>query len=144
MNTPQPPIDIEALPPGDTTVGMIMRPPLTTVELDSHLAGVAYQIKHAGETALVVVDDLNNNSPVAIVTDADIVNAVAEGKDLEQTRIRGLVRPGLTTIRPGDTVNAAVEIMLRSGIQHLPVVDEAGGIIGIVDLVDMCRAMISM
>ena len=38
------------------TVGDITRPPATTVEPNDHVAAAAYLMKHAGATALVIVD----------------------------------------------------------------------------------------
>jgi hypothetical protein len=44
-------------------------------------------MKHAGETALVVVGDKESARPVGVITEADIVQAVADGKDLNDVRI---------------------------------------------------------
>ena len=38
-------------------VSDVMRPALTSVEQDAHVAAAAYLMKHAGATALVVLDD---------------------------------------------------------------------------------------
>jgi CBS domain-containing protein len=38
------------------TVADVMRPPLTTVNQHDHVAAAAYLMKHAGTTALMVVD----------------------------------------------------------------------------------------
>ena len=38
------------------TAADIMRPPLTTVEQSDHIAAAAYLMKHAGTTALMVLD----------------------------------------------------------------------------------------
>ena len=71
----------------------IMRPAPATVEPRDHVAAAAYLMKHAGVTALVVVDDDQAKQPVAIITEADIVQAVADGKDLNDVRIRALILP---------------------------------------------------
>jgi len=44
-------------PPAPATVTDVMRPPLTTVERTAHVAAAAYLMKHAGTTALVVLDE---------------------------------------------------------------------------------------
>jgi CBS domain-containing protein len=140
MSTPESRTDTPVTSGGGRMVGDVMHPALTTVELDSHLAGAAYQMRHAGQSALVVIDDLASNAPVAIVTETDIVDAVADGKDLDQTRLRSVVRPALTTIGRTATVDAAAEIMLGGGFRHLPVVDN-GSLVGMIDLVDVCRVL---
>ncbi len=142
MNSPRQRTDPEVPPASNPrVVSEVMRPPLTTIDLDSHLAGAAYQIKHGGDTALVVVDGLENNSPVAIVTETDVVSAVADGKNLEQTRLRDVVRSTLVTIEPTATVSSAADKMLAGGFRHLPVVVQ-GSLVGMVDLVDVCRALV--
>jgi len=68
------------------TVAGIMRPPLTTVEPNDHVAAAAYLMKHAGATALMIVD-AQTGQPVGIITETDITHAVADGKDLNEVRI---------------------------------------------------------
>ena len=67
------------------TAADIMRPALTTVEGQAHLAAAAYLMKHAGATALVVVDDEQAKHPIGLITDADIAEAVADGRDVNQS-----------------------------------------------------------
>ena len=64
------------MPPAPATVANIMRPPLTTVEQAAHVAAVAYLMKHAGATALMVLD-AQAGQPIGIITQADIARAVA-------------------------------------------------------------------
>ena len=65
------------------TAADIMRPPLTTVEQADHVAAAAYLMKHAGTTALMVLDA--RTEPAGIITEADIAHAVADGKDVNST-----------------------------------------------------------
>src|SRR5580704_15986089 len=83
------------------TAGDIMRPPLTTVEQNDHVAAAAYLMKHAGATAVTVLDP-RTSEPVGIITDADIAGAVADGKDVNSTRIYELM-----TARPSSTSRPA-------------------------------------
>jgi CBS domain-containing protein len=124
------------------TVADAMRPATTSVELDAHLAGAAYLMKRSHDTALVVTDG-STGSPLGIVTDADIAEAVAQGSDVEQTRIRGILgRRTLITASPKDSVDKALHVMLEARVLHLPVVDE-GRVVGMVDMSDLCRVMVS-
>ena len=59
------------------TAADVMRPPLTTVEQQGHVAAAAYLMKHAGATALMVLD-AQSDQPVGIITEADIAHAVAD------------------------------------------------------------------
>ncbi len=130
-----------AQPPARATAADVMRPALTTVEPDDHVAAAAYLMRHAGATALVVVDDEQAKRPVGLITEADIVQAVAEGKDVNVVRIRDLMTPRLTVINTTTSVRDAARSMLTGHFRHLPVVGDAG-LMGIVDIGDVCRALL--
>lgn len=132
-----------AQPPshGPLTAADVMQPALSTVEPEDHAAAAAYLMRHAGATALVVVDDEEARRPLGLVTEADIVRAVADKKDLDQIRIRDLMTKDLTVITADASVREAAESMLAGHFRHLPVVGEAG-LIGIVDIGDVCRALL--
>jgi hypothetical protein len=51
-------------PPAPATVANVMRPPLTTVQQAAHVAVAAYLMKHAGATALMVLDG-QTGQPIA-------------------------------------------------------------------------------
>jgi CBS domain-containing protein len=122
------------------TAGDIMRPPLTTVEPNDHVAAAAYLMKHAGATALMVLDP-RTSQPAGIVTEADIAHAVADGKDVNRTRIYELMTARPTVINTTTTVRDAARVMTSGHFRHLPVVGEVG-LVGIVDIMDVCRALL--
>ncbi len=127
-------------PPGSVTVAEVMQPPLTTVKQDDHVAAAAYLMKHAGATALVVVDEWTDQ-PLGIITEADIAHAVADGKDLSNVRIHDLMTTRPTVITTTTSVRDAAKTMTSGHFRHLPVVGDAG-LVGMVDIVDVCRALI--
>ncbi len=127
-------------PPGSATVAEVMQPPLATVEQDDHVAAAAYVMKHAGATALVVVDQWTDQ-PLGIITEADIAHAVADGKDLSTVRIHDLMTTGPTVINTTTSVRDAAKIMASGHFRHLPVVGDAG-LVGMIDIVDVCRVLI--
>jgi CBS domain-containing protein len=126
-------------PPGSATVAEVMQPPLATVEQDDHVAAAAYVMKHAGATALVVVDEWTDQ-PLGIITEADIAHAVADGKDLSTVRIHDLMTARPTVINTTTSVRDAAKIMASGHFRHLPVVGDAG-LVGMVDIVDVCRVL---
>jgi len=131
-----------AQPPPAATVSDVMRPPVTTVEQEDHVAAAAYLMKHAGASALMVLD-VRNDQPIGIITEADIAHAVADKKDLNSIRIRDLMNPRPTVITATTSVRDAADLMVRGRFRHLPVVSDAG-LIGMVDVVDVCRALVDM
>ncbi len=135
-------------PPGrphrpPATVGDVMRPPLTTVDQNDHVAAAAYLMRHAGATALVVLDGQESNRPLGIITEADIVHTVADGKDVNEVRIRDVMTTGPIVVTAETSIPDAAEMMTTGHFRHLPVVDGAG-LSGIVDIRDVCRALLDM
>jgi CBS domain-containing protein len=119
-----------------------MRPPLTTVDQNDHVAAAAYVMRHAGATALVVLDG-QTNRPLGIITEADIVHTVADGKNVNEVRIRDVMTTGPTVVAAETTIPEAAETMTSGHFRHLPVVGETG-LTGIVDIRDVCRALLDM
>ena len=132
------------VPPAPATVANVMRPPLTTVEQAAHVAAAAYLMRHAGATALVVLDGHETSRPIGIITEADIVHTVADGKDPNEVRIHELMTPSPTVIKAGTSVRDAAETMVEGHFRHLPVVDDKSALSGIVDIADVCRALLDM
>ena len=125
----------------EVTVGDVMRPATTTVETDAHLASVAYLMKRAGDNALVVLPEDGVGGPVAVITDAHISQAVADGRNLEETRINQLGLPRPSCVHPSMPVVQAAERMLTDRLEHLPIVD-GERLLGLVDLAAVCRIML--
>ena len=130
-------------PRARVTAADVMRPPLTTVEASAHLAAAAYLMKHAGETALVVIDEELAKAPIGLITDADISRAVADGKDVNQVRIYDVMTTNPTVIAATTSIDEATRTMVSGHFRHLPVVGDAG-LVGIVDIGDVCRALIEL
>ena len=122
------------------TAGDIMRSPLTTVEQNDHVAAAAYLMKHAGATAITVLDP-RSGEPAGIITEADIAHAVADGKDVNTTRIYELMTTRPTVITTTTSIRDAARVMASGHFRHLPVVGD-GGLVGIVDITDVCLALL--
>jgi CBS domain-containing protein len=135
-------------PPGPphrhpATVGDVMRPPLTTVDQNDHVAAAAYLMRHAGASALVVLGGQETNQPLGIITEADIVHTVADGKDVNEVRIRDVMTTGPTVVTAKTSIPEAAETMTAGHFRHLPVVGDTG-LTGIVDIRDVCRALLDL
>jgi CBS domain-containing protein len=127
-------------PTPEVPVGEVMRPATTTVERAAHLAGAAYLMKHRGDTALVVTTDDGDRRPLAVITDADISQAVADGKALEYTRISDVALAPPVTVECSTPARDAARLMLSRRLPELPVVAE-GRLVGIVGISDVCRVL---
>ena len=127
--------------PSKPTVHDVMRPAVTTVERQAHLAAAAFLMHRAGDSAVVITAGPQNPQPVAVITESDITATVAEGRDVNEVRIGDLIGKEPVMIGPDATVGAAAELMLSHGIHHLPVVED-DRLVGIVDIADACRALL--
>ena len=129
-------------PPTPATVGDIMRPPLSTVEPNDHVAAAAYLMKRADASALVILDP-RTGLPAGIVTSTDIAHAVADGRDLNEARIHNLMTAHPVVIDQATSIIDAAKTMTGGHFRHLPVVGDAG-LIGMVDITDVCRALLDI
>ena len=120
------------------TVTDVMRPPLTTAGQYDHVAAAAYLMKHAGTTALMVVN-AQTGQPAGIITQADVARATAHGKDLNDIRVHAVMttRPAVNT---KTSIRDAATIMTTRRFRHLPVTGGAG-LLGVIDITDVCRAL---
>ena len=122
------------------TVADIMHPPVTTVEQNDHVAAAAYLMKRAGATALIVTQ-AQSGQPVGIVTEADISHAVADGKNPNDVRIYQQMTARPTVVNTTTSIRDAAKVMTSGRFRHLPVIGDVG-LVGIVDITDVCRALL--
>jgi signal-transduction protein with cAMP-binding, CBS, and nucleotidyltransferase domain len=122
------------------TVADVMRAPLTTVNQHDHVAAVAYLMKHTGATALMVVN-AQTGQPAGIITEADVARAIADGKDVNDAWADAVMttRPALITTT---SIHHAAKILTTRHFRHLPVAGDAS-LAGVVDIIDVCRALIN-
>jgi CBS domain-containing protein len=117
-----------------------MRPPVTMIEQNDHLAAAAYLMKRADATALIVTQ-AQTSQPIGIITEADISHAVADGKNPNDVRIYQLMTPRPTVVNTTTSIRDAAKVMTSRRFRHLPVIGDAG-LVGIVDITDVCRALL--
>ena len=122
------------------TVADIMRPPVTTVTPNDHVAAAAYLMRRAGATALVILHG-QTSQPIGLITEADIVQLVADGRDADEVRIHDLMARQLSLIDAAAGIRDAADTMINGHFRHLPVVSH-GGLVGIIDITDICRALL--
>jgi CBS domain-containing protein len=128
--------------PPAATVADVMHPPVTTVEQNDHVAAAAYLMKRAGATALIVTQ-ASTGTPVGIITEADISHLVADGKNPDDVRIYQLMTADPTVVSTATSIREAARVMTSGRFRHVPVMAEAG-LVGIVDITDVCRALLDM
>jgi CBS domain-containing protein len=94
---------------------------------------------HVGD--VVVVDQPNGKKiAVGIVTDRDLViEVMAKERDPALVTAKDLMGKELVTVGEGNDVYETAELMRDRGVRRTPVVDDQGGLLGIVTLDDLLR-----
>jgi CBS domain-containing protein len=77
---------------------------------------------------------------VGIITERDVLKAVATGARLEETRIAEVMTKDVVTVGPGTSLREAAKIMADRWIRHLPVVD-GGKLVGVLSQRDLAGVL---
>jgi CBS domain-containing protein len=123
--------------PDDAVIRILARSPVY-VFLDDTLASVADIMTEESIGAALVHGP---GGPVGIVSERDVVSAMARGTDVELERARDVMTPDLATIDHLDTIRHAADIMLADEIRHLPVTKDATTI-GLVSIRDVLAVFV--
>jgi CBS domain-containing protein len=91
--------------------------------------------QQTGSLLVVDGDDL-----VGIITERDILKAVATGVSLAETRISEVMSKDVITVPPGASLREAAKIMADKWIRHLPVVDN-GKLVGVLSQRDLAGVL---
>jgi len=96
---------------------------------------------HFDVGAVPVVDDADR--PVAVITDRDIcMAAYTRNVPIDQLRVDGAMSKQVITIRADATVDACEELMRWWQIRRVPVVDDAGRLVGVVTITDLAKELL--
>lgn len=90
--------------------------------------------------AVVISDELPGPG---IVTERDVLRAVAEGADLDATTVADAMTFEARTASTSWDLETAAAEMVQHGFRHLVVVDGAGALAGILSMRDVVRARIA-
>jgi CBS domain-containing protein len=114
-------------------VEAIYRPELFTVGVDDSIAEAASSMQYNEVSALPVFD---KGLFVGIITERDIVRAVAEETDPQETSVGEYMTQDPASISPETSLDEAADRMLQMGVRHLPVV-VGSDVIGMVSVRDL-------
>ena len=86
----------------------------------------------AKNVGAVVVKDFG--SLIGILTERDLLKAMAARVHSSEARVRQWMTPDPVTATADTDAEEASRVMLERGFRHLPVLDEGGGVVGVVSL----------
>jgi CBS domain-containing protein len=116
-------------------VADLTRPGLPSVEPGDRLADVARLMRRERVGAVVVME---HDRLVGILTERDLMRAVADTADPGRAVASERMTPGPRTIDRDERATAAAELMIELGVRHLPVV-ENGIVVGVISARDLLR-----
>ena len=119
----------------------IMRSDVEDVEPAATLQAAAQAMKEGKISSVLVTED---GYLIGILTERDMVKAVAEGIDTEITHVRDYMTPTPIAATPETTVEEAVQIMMEHSFRHLPIVDGERELKGVVSIRDLARVGIKV
>jgi len=119
----------------------IMRTDVIDVEPAETLQAAAQAMKDGKISSVLVTED---GYLIGILTERDMVKAVAEGIDTENVHVRDYMTPTPVAVNPETSIEESVQIMLEHGFRHLPVVDGERELKGVVSIRDLAKAGIKL
>ena len=106
--------------------------PIVTVPSESML-GAASRMRWYRVSALPV---FHRHRLVGILTERDVVAALADGVDPASTRVADYMTDRPVTVRPDEDLEVAAGRMAALGVRHLPVI-EGGRLLGVLSVRDL-------
>ena len=125
-----------------TPLDRVMSTALFRIASDATAQDAAETLLTEGVGSLLVVDQ--DGDLTGIVTSTDLLGIVSgEGSPTDST-VREHMTTDVVTISATETVHDAAVEMINGDIQHLPVTDDAGDIVGMVSATDITTQMTYM
>ncbi|MFB6218590.1 MAG: cyclic nucleotide-binding/CBS domain-containing protein [Halobacteriaceae archaeon] len=112
------------------TVRDVMSTPLETISGDATVLAATRRMREEDINALVVPA-----TPRAIITSTDVLDVVAEGRDVSAVTVAEVMTTDIETVTPDLYMEEVAAMMDTYGINHLPVVD--GDYVGMVSSTDV-------
>jgi signal-transduction protein with cAMP-binding, CBS, and nucleotidyltransferase domain len=106
--------------------------------VDSTIREVAQQMSLKNVGLVVLVDGEKPRIPVGVVSERDVVRAVAKGEPLDAS-VKTIASTKLVTIGLEDDVGEAASKMLSNNVRHLVVLDDSKRLVGVVSIRDIVR-----
>ena len=114
------------------TVAEVMNKSVVTVDPTASIGEAAEKMIEAGVGAVVVMEDMARI--VGIVTERDILRAVAQRARAAEAKVRQWMTESVITIEPETPIKVAAKMMFEKNFRHLPVVNKEGRLMGIASL----------
>ena len=105
-------------------------------DVEETLADAAARMRDNDVSSLAVMED---TELVGILSERDVVQAVADGVSPARVRVRQYMTEHPATADPDEDSGRVARRMVDLGVRHLPVI-EHGNVVGVVSARDLLRA----
>lgn len=119
-------------------VGSLIGDPVATIGPTRTLLEAAEAMASDGVGLLVVVDA---RGVLGVISERDLVSAVADGADLSEERVRDRLSDDLVSVDEGATIADAAATMASAAIRHLAV-SRGGEVVGVVSIRDIVNVLL--
>jgi CBS domain-containing protein len=113
---------------------------VATVAPDTSVRFALEKLRDANVGALVVSSD--GRTVDGIVSERDIVRGLADGPEILDSAVAEIMQAEVLTCTGGDHVDHLMERMTEHRIRHLPVVDDARALVGIISIGDVVKSRV--
>jgi CBS domain-containing protein len=121
-------VKVSDLPPGK----------LVDVRPSTKLADVAREMRLEDCDSVAVME---GGKLVGIITERDLVRAIADGVDPRSATAGVVMTPNPATVATDEDISVVALKMMRLGIRHLPVVDRIGKPVGLLSARNLVAAL---
>jgi CBS domain-containing protein len=120
-------------------IGELVSPSVATILPTATLRTAAEAMAADGLGLLVVAEA---TGPVGVLSERDVVNAIAEDLDLAEERVRDHCSDEIVAVDAEASIDDAARAMADAQIRHLAVTRD-GQVVGVVSVRDVLRILVS-
>lgn len=115
------------------SVGQLMTREISVIREDASLQEAAHQM-HVQRIGSLLVE--KNGEYAGIITETDVVRAVAENADVSQLKVHGLMSSPIISLEKKFSPQYARDLMADRRIRHLAITED-GQIVGVISVRDL-------
>lgn len=107
-------------------------------------ATIAQLVKLLAQHSIgAVVVSADGNSIDGIVSERDVVRAMQRGNDIVHDLVSSIMTSQVYCAPPEADIDQVMHVMTERRVRHIPMIDESGGLIGIVSIGDVVKSRLS-
>jgi CBS domain-containing protein len=114
------------------SISNCMTKDIKTVQLKERLFNACRIMKDNRIGCVIVVDESNNNNPVGIITERDIIYNISSSEANLQIPVNEIMSKPIVTILETQSLIDALNTLQKNNFRRLPITNKDGKLVGIV------------